>query len=51
MITVEHDIPDRPLRTINRLFTSAAQSYGLRVIGVVLTGLLTDGTMHINSSS
>lgn len=44
MITVEHRIPDRPATTINRLFTSAAQSYGEHVIGVILTGLLRDGT-------
>jgi chemotaxis response regulator CheB len=44
VITVEHETPDRPASTINRLFTSAAQNYGERVIGVVLTGLLRDGT-------
>ena len=44
MITVENDIPDRPACTINGLFTSAAQNYGQRVIGVILTGLLKDGT-------
>ena len=44
MITVEDRIPDRPATTINRLFTSAARSYGARVIGVILTGLLRDGT-------
>lgn len=43
MITVEHDIPDRR-STINRTFTSAAKSYGERVIGVIVTGLLRDGT-------
>ena len=30
--------------SINRMFSSAAASYGDRVIGIVLTGLLTDGT-------
>lgn len=44
MITIEHSIPNRPPVTINRLFTSAAQSYRERVIGVILTGLLKDGT-------
>lgn len=44
MITVEHGVPDRPATTINRLFASAAQSYRERVIGVILTGLLRDGT-------
>jgi two-component system, chemotaxis family, protein-glutamate methylesterase/glutaminase len=44
VITVERDAPDRPPSTINRLFTSAAQSYGERVIGVILSGLLKDGT-------
>jgi two-component system chemotaxis response regulator CheB len=44
VITAEQGIPDRPASTINRLFTSAAQSYGERVIGVILTGLLRDGT-------
>jgi len=33
-----------PLVTINTLFESAAQQYGHRVIGVILTGMLKDGT-------
>ena len=44
VITVEDEIHERPASTINRLFTSAAQSYGERAIGIVLTGLLRDGT-------
>ena len=44
MITVEGGIRENPVSTINRLFTSAAQSYGERVIGVILSGLLKDGT-------
>ena len=44
MITVYPSTPDRPATTINHLFTSAAQSYGKRVIGVILTGLMKDGT-------
>jgi len=33
-----------PVVTINTLFESAAQEFGDRVIGVILTGLLKDGT-------
>jgi two-component system chemotaxis response regulator CheB len=33
-----------PVATINTLFTSAAQEFGERVIGVILTGFLRDGT-------
>jgi two-component system, chemotaxis family, protein-glutamate methylesterase/glutaminase len=44
MIRVEHGVPDRPVSTINHLFESAAKSYGERVIGVILSGLLRDGT-------
>ena len=35
---------DRPVTTINRLFTAAAEAYRERVIGVILSGLLKDGT-------
>lgn len=44
MIRVEHEIPPKRGVTINHLFKSAAQNYGERVIGVILTGLLSDGT-------
>lgn len=43
MITVEDAILERPVNTINRLFTSAAKSYRERAIGVILSGLLRDG--------
>jgi two-component system chemotaxis response regulator CheB len=43
-IRVDRESPDRPVNTINRTFASAAQTYGRRVIGVVLTGFLKDGT-------
>jgi len=49
MITVDQSVPDRPATTINRLFTSAAQSYRERVIGVILTGLLRDGTQGLRA--
>ena len=44
VIEVDAGIPDRPLSTINHLFKSAAQNYYDRVIGVILTGFLRDGT-------
>src|SRR5262249_45041124 len=36
--------PVRPVTTINRMFVSAAKAYGQHVIGVILSGLLKDGT-------
>ena len=38
-----------PVTTINRLFESAAKEYQDRVIGVVLSGLLTDGTAGLKA--
>lgn len=43
-ITVGLDTPRQPTITINQTFASAAQGYGERVIGVILSGLLRDGT-------
>lgn len=38
-----------PRRTINRLFESAAQVYGERVIGVILSGRLADGSKGLRA--
>lgn len=41
--------PGTTATTINELFHSAAQYYGARTIGVILTGLLKDGTAGLRS--
>jgi two-component system chemotaxis response regulator CheB len=38
-----------PVRTINILFESAAKAFGDRVTGVILTGLLSDGTVGLKA--
>ena len=41
--------PVHPVTTINRLFESAAKTYHDRVIGVILSGLLRDGTAGLKA--
>ena len=49
MIRVKHGISKMRLSTINYMFSSAARRYRKRVIGVILTGLLKDGTEGLNA--
>jgi len=44
IIVGDETVHELPTATINRLFTTAAKSYQERVIGVILSGLLKDGT-------
>jgi chemotaxis response regulator CheB len=44
-----YDRGSRPVSTINELFESAAQEFRDRVIGVILTGLLRDGTVGLRA--
>jgi two-component system, chemotaxis family, protein-glutamate methylesterase/glutaminase len=46
---VSYDRGSAPVTTINILFESAAKAYGDRVIGVILTGLLRDGTVGLKA--
>jgi len=46
---VSYDRGLSPPTTINILFESAAKAFGDRVIGVILTGLLTDGTVGLKA--
>lgn len=44
-----YDRGSGPVSTINALFESAAQEFCDRVIGVILTGLLKDGTTGLQA--
>ncbi|HSA87728.1 MAG TPA: chemotaxis protein CheB [Nitrospira sp.] len=49
MLHLEAAAENVPATTINRLFESAAKAYHDRVIGVILTGLLRDGTAGLKA--
>jgi two-component system, chemotaxis family, protein-glutamate methylesterase/glutaminase len=46
---VSYDKGSGPVTTINIVFESAAKAFGDRVIGVILTGLLRDGTVGLKA--
>ncbi len=48
-VVVTRALLQRPCPSVNLLFASAASSYGSGVIGVILTGLLTDGTVGLQA--
>jgi two-component system chemotaxis response regulator CheB len=48
-VNVLQEWPKHPRDDIDRLFQSAAASYGCRLIAVILTGKLTDGTAGLQS--
>ena len=48
-LQLESQKTNYPVTTINRLFESAAKEYRDRVIGVILTGLLRDGTAGLKA--
>lgn len=49
MLQLEPQKKVHPVTTINRLFESAAKEYQDRVIGVILTGFLKDGTAGLKA--
>lgn len=48
-VVVTHDQHQRYCPSIDLLFDSAARSYGTELIGVILTGMLTDGTIGLRA--
>ncbi len=48
-VVVSPALGERSCPSVNRLFASAASSYGSGVIGVILTGLLSDGTVGLQA--
>lgn len=48
-VTLTPALQQRPSPSVNYLFASAADSYGSGVIGVILTGMLTDGTKGLQA--
>ncbi len=48
-IVVTPALGERSCPSVDRLFTSAASSYGSGLIGVILTGLLSDGTVGLQA--
>ena len=48
-LKLEATAPTHPVTTINRLLESAAKTYHDRVIGVILSGLLRDGTAGLKA--
>jgi two-component system, chemotaxis family, protein-glutamate methylesterase/glutaminase len=48
-VAVTQDPPQRHRPSINLLFESAARSYKTELIGVLLTGMLSDGTLGLQA--
>lgn len=48
-VVLTRALRERPCPSVNLLFASAASSYGSGVIGVILTGLLSDGTVGLQA--
>lgn len=48
-VAVTQALLQRPCPSVDLLFESAASSHGSRVIGILLTGMLTDGTVGLQA--